>query len=188
MGAIAHFTGYEVGYVAWGIGALVGFLSAKAGGEGMPNGAICAVITIAALLAGKFVAFKMTFDVELKALLEPSYEVQKTEAEQFATLDSKDDWRAFVFANDYSESPTVEGVTEDELQGFEEMTVPLFEKLNQGMTYDDYQSFVMGESGGMMGAFKESFGAMDILFFVLGIITAFKIGAGDGEEGVGVDS
>ena len=68
-GAIAHFTGYEVGYVAWGIGALVGFLSAKAGGEGMPNGAICAVITIAALLAGKFVAFKMTFDVELKALL-----------------------------------------------------------------------------------------------------------------------
>jgi hypothetical protein len=71
-GAISCFTGYEVGYVAWGIGALVGFLSAAVGGEGFTNGLFCAVITILALMGGKVMAVKLSLSKTLELILKPA--------------------------------------------------------------------------------------------------------------------
>lgn len=55
--AIAHFTGYEVGFVAWAVGGLVG-VAAILGAQGRGStslGVMTAVIAVGAILAGKLV-------------------------------------------------------------------------------------------------------------------------------------
>ncbi len=54
--AVTHFTGYEVGFVAWGVGLLVGIgMFAGAGNNaGMATGVVAAVVAIAAVLGGKY--------------------------------------------------------------------------------------------------------------------------------------
>ncbi|MFN9373378.1 MAG: hypothetical protein ACK6D3_15960 [Planctomycetaceae bacterium] len=57
-GALTHFLNVEVGYVAWGIGAAVGFLAlAFSGGNGSPAlGASSAVIALLGVAVGKIFA------------------------------------------------------------------------------------------------------------------------------------
>jgi hypothetical protein len=45
-----------------------------------------------------------------------------------------------------------------------------------------YQDEMISEQGGIMAILKNSFGILDIVFFGLGIATAFKIGNGVGDE------
>ncbi len=52
--AIAFFAGVNSGIVAWGIGALVGFAIAATGRSGKLPGVAAVVITIVAILAGKY--------------------------------------------------------------------------------------------------------------------------------------
>ena len=51
---IIYFTEYEIGIVAWGIGALVGFGAAVCGGEGLLMGGISALLALLSISLGKF--------------------------------------------------------------------------------------------------------------------------------------
>ncbi len=57
-GVIARFMEFEIGFVAWGVGIAVGFLSAAFGGKGLHNGALCALLALFAIFAGKILAVK----------------------------------------------------------------------------------------------------------------------------------
>lgn len=60
--AIVHYTNYEVGYVAWGIGAAVGYGVRKMAGEegGAAPGVVAALIAVVALVAGKYAVAAMS--------------------------------------------------------------------------------------------------------------------------------
>ena len=51
--AIEHYTHYQVGYIAWGIGAFVGYGVRRAAGEveGVFPGVVAALIAVVSLLA-----------------------------------------------------------------------------------------------------------------------------------------
>ncbi len=55
-GLITKYTNYEVGFVAWGIGLLVGFGALLLGGGGKANGIACAIIAAVAIFAGKMLS------------------------------------------------------------------------------------------------------------------------------------
>jgi hypothetical protein len=59
-GAIAKFLNVEVGYVAWGVGLAVGFLSYAFGGRGAVNGVLCAIVALLSIYGGKVLAVKWT--------------------------------------------------------------------------------------------------------------------------------
>jgi hypothetical protein len=61
---IAYFTGYEVGWIAWGVGALagVGTMAGARESAGFMSGIVASAIALASLLAGKFVAGSMVLD------------------------------------------------------------------------------------------------------------------------------
>ena len=61
----AHF---EIGYLAWGIGLLVGIASHKLGGSGTANGILCAIIVLLSIFAGKVVAIKFGLPKKLSKL------------------------------------------------------------------------------------------------------------------------
>ncbi|MCA9003544.1 MAG: hypothetical protein KDB61_16590, partial [Planctomycetes bacterium] len=54
--AIAAYTGYEIGWVAWGVGGAVGLGAFMMEGRGAMSGIVCGVLAVVAILAGKFMA------------------------------------------------------------------------------------------------------------------------------------
>ena len=117
-GAIAYFAHVEVGYVAWGIGGLVGFCVRVAAGDMDDTfaGIIAAVGSVISILAGK--------------LLSAYFIVQ---------------W-----------------------------------VIQQGQLPGGLPPELQGQLVGI--AFMHSFGPVDIIFFLLAIATAYKLGAGHSEE------
>lgn len=81
--AIAYFAHVEVGYVALGVGALVGLAVAATGRKGVVAGVGAVLITVVALLAGKFACVEMLLHNQL--------------AELPTTVDRVDDERATVW-------------------------------------------------------------------------------------------
>ncbi len=60
--AIVHFAEYEVGFVAWAVGGLVGIGAVKFGGRGQTLAIACAIIALASIFCGKVAAYKLMLD------------------------------------------------------------------------------------------------------------------------------
>src|SRR5262245_35752783 len=90
---VAYFTGYEVGYVAWALGGLVGCAMAKAGGRDMTSAITAAVLTVAGIAGGKllgttFVA-ETTLQETCKATFTPElHQELLRDAADFADLEA----------------------------------------------------------------------------------------------------
>lgn len=125
-GAIAKFLQIEVGYVAWGVGLAVGFLSYAFGCRGIANGVLCAFIALASIYAGKVLAVKWT-----------------------ATSDS-------VMVG-MGGDENFEGLPEAEKQKVAATTEFTWDKAAQAAT--------------------EHLDIIDIIFALLGVATAFKVGS-----------
>ncbi len=77
----------EIGYIAWGVGLAVGFLSAMLGGRGIPNGVLCAIVALLAIFAGKMAAVKLVLPEALKQGIAKDETIEdKALASQFAEL------------------------------------------------------------------------------------------------------
>lgn len=185
-GGIAYLTGYEVGYIAAGVGALVGFFSMVFGGSGVTNGMLCAAIALLAIIGGKFLAFGMMIDKILEPVIEPRYYQMKLESIRFSRMKTESEWKRFMIKNGYSNARSSNGVKTQEFKDFKETTVPLLQGLNRDLGYDEFRDKikeeVITEMGGMMGLLNKSLDAKDALFFIIGIFAAFKIGSGINEE------
>lgn len=68
--AIAYFTGYEIGWVAWGVGAIVGYAVAKSAHEPSASlGPTAAAIAVASLLLAKILILEFALPPILQAEL-----------------------------------------------------------------------------------------------------------------------
>lgn len=67
-GAIVAATAFEIGYMATGVGFLVGFGSALLGGRGQLNGVICSVIALLAMFGGKIATVRFIAPRELRKI------------------------------------------------------------------------------------------------------------------------
>lgn len=66
---VAYYTGFEVGYIAWGVGALTGICVAKASKqEHYLYGLLAAALALGGIAAGKLLAVNLTIGKELRAL------------------------------------------------------------------------------------------------------------------------
>lgn len=66
-GLLVYTAHIESGWLAWGIGAAVGFAATKAGGHGSPVALGAAVLTLLAIGSGKHLAFRLFVDREASA-------------------------------------------------------------------------------------------------------------------------
>lgn len=182
-GAISHFTGYEVGYVAWAVGALVGFAAAALGGSGVVSGTACAVVTILSILGGKALAFQWAVDAQLKDEITPAlFEAIRSDAKDLAAVNDPSDYPEFMVTHGYTRVKKATDVSKEAVAEFEAETAPLLRKVvAENMTYDDYLAFVK-EDISLVEGVKASLGLLDIVFAALGIGTAFKLGLGSGQK------
>ena len=188
---IAKVTGYELGFVAWGIGLLTGMGVLMGGAEaGTKLGVTAAVIAICGILGGKVLVINWIYeeyagesyasmsDDEILNML------NENEEEMFgvAILSLMDDELKNKMQND-----TVDEQTEQELERISIQAVALAQTWtdqqkidNARAGYDRLEASgeLYDKAGAIKEGLKQSFGVMDIVFMGLAIATAYKMGAG----------
>jgi len=187
--AIVHTTNYEIGYVAWGIGLLVGGAAVKLGGSGTTMGVTAAALTVLSILGGKlggtyFAREKVIDEIRATEFTQAQFEELLVDARDFQQLTDRGDeavWK-FMGTHDYL---VEEGgpLNAEELDYFREVQVPYLETLHAAPpTYEDWRT---ARDADFSQAFRDEYplhdvvaqeaGLLDILFAGLGISTAFGL-------------
>lgn len=189
---ISWKTGYEIGYVAWGIGLLVGLASATVGGRGTAMGVWCGALALASIFCGKALANELSTGTQLREFAEEHYDRQHydalvLDAESLDTLTDDESYRQFVFDREYVDREvvtTVEEVTQEDIDWFKEYNLPELQQIHDGSLpfetwqHDAVENFVARVQGTIskIESLKESLSFFDLLWAFLGVSTAFKIG------------
>ena len=162
---------------------MVGFGSAALGGSGVTNGALCAGVAVLSILAGKALAVK--FDIgEMK---EAWYQEAMQDADQFSEIKGDEEkYPGFMVNRGFSDVADESEVTEDDLRIYKDETIPVLERA-KGQSDSEWEdnldeSVVEFMDSMVTEGVKESIGILDIIFALLGIVTAFKVGSGSVSE------
>ncbi len=171
--AIVVLTNYEVGWVAWGVGALVGFAVAMGGQVKMPVlGVMAGGLALAGLLVGKILIFvfgSQTLVDEIAA--EPGIMWPAAYAELVEEGEIGPEVREF-FESEAEEAP------EEIAADVDEATGKVLERMN---SYDDSKRRAVAEE--LAGEYTASMpmtellglGLFDLLWVFLAVGTAFQI-------------
>jgi hypothetical protein len=192
---IALFTGYELGWIAWGIGGLVGFgvLVGSAGEKSSASGVVAVVLAVLTLLGAKYVTVQMLLgdDTQITEAfvsglqddeLVVSYLADDVAA-QFADEGRPVNWPAGVDPSQATTRveypPDVWAVAQERWNGMsqterEQFRTELADMVSANVT--EAMDVIRGEltQVGFMG----SFGPLDLIFFGLAVVTAYKVAAG----------
>lgn len=183
---ITKVTGYEIGYVAWGIGLLVGGASYAMGGRGVSSGVIAGVLAFLSMAGGRAVSIDIGIMEAIKEdLTKDFYEEVKDDLVSYPGTDDVDVLKAFLVDRGYEVAP----VTEEGLQSFMSNFAPNYDRWKDQIPgFEDWQTEfaksqkdLLVDEVGRLEVLKESLGMMDLLFVLLGVVTAFKL-AGQDEE------
>ncbi len=188
---VAGLTGYEVGYVAWGVGALVGFAAAKAGGRGTTTGLACAGLALVAIFAGKLLATHFAVRSEVRNQLAriysyDTYNELMVDAQLYGDVEGEDELRRFLVDRNYSFASEPAEVSAGELDDFRANSLPQIKAFSDGPPpYEAWRQRSIADAYARVMAqvstvqvVADNLGLFDILFAVLGLTTAFKLGEG----------
>jgi hypothetical protein len=196
---IALFTGYELGWIAWAVGGLVGFgvLVGSAGEKSSASGVVAVVLAVLTLLGAKYVTVQMLLgdDAQITEAfvsglqddeLVVSYLADDVAA-QFADEGRAVNWPAGVEPSQATTRveypPEVWAVAQERWNGMsqterEQFRTELADMVSANVT--EAMDVIRGEltQVGFMG----SFGPLDLIFFGLAVVTAYKVAAGSATE------
>ena len=186
---VSFFTGYEVGYVAWGVGLLVGLATVRFGGRGMTSAGVAAGLTVAGIAGGKLLGTSFVADSELEKGCQETftgelYQELVADAAAFAQLPEDVDEREirrFMIEHYYSGADSLSQVQPEELKTFLSNDAPKLRKLHSNkLSFEDWYAQCEADS---REAFEETFSvvqanideldAIDLVFVFLGVSTAF---------------
>lgn len=187
-GAIAYFTGYEIGWIAWGVGVVVGMgVRIAADGEtGFGLGATASAVALASILAGKFMASYLIVDSIATTM--SKVEVTDEQAQSYIADKVVEEYQAAGKTMKWPEGMDVESAEEekdyppevwkDMKERWTAMS-PAEQKDFREQMRASFVSQMRGASAGIAGSgVVEGLSWMDGLFAVLALASAFRIGSG----------
>lgn len=189
---ISYATNYEIGWIAWGMGFVVGVCVRMAAGEqeGAAPGGIAAVLALGSVLLGKYLAVYM-----LMMGLAGNMEAPDVTAD-----DMKLELAQEVFEEREQAGRPVAmppGKTSDDIETLaelpQEVRVEADKRWNALPTEEQSQRIATSKENFVMvrdmilssargDAFSNSFSPFDLLWFGLAAYTAFRIGAGGNSD------
>jgi hypothetical protein len=178
--AVVKMTEYEVGWVAWGVGALVGFAMSKFTEQrSVQLGVYAAVLAVLGLAIGKVATVRMMVPsygreivMENEAILAAAFAIDMRANERFSAQLSLDLAR---FGERDSLPPPIQNRMMDEVQARMAAAEPAERERVAAMFANNIL-----EEVSLVEQFKASLGLFDLLWFGLAIATAFKFMRGDG--------
>ncbi len=192
---IALAFNYELGIVAWLIGGAGGYAAAVFGSRGQISGIICGILALLAILGGKYMAisgFQSEWQETLATLsetdsqeLKDAYQNELVLAKIYVSEVNDDtSMREFMIAYQYTESGTAESIPDEDLTYFKESTEPVLRNMASS-TPPSYEQWLQASFGDQVASYstfdlmQESFGLIDLVFLLLGVVTAFRLGSGE---------
>jgi hypothetical protein len=182
---------YEHGIVAWAVGGVVGIAAVKAGGRGATLGILCAVLSLLSILGGKLVGYHLQISEGIGTSITENctpelFAELEIDAVDYAALPAEptdEQLTEFLFSHHYSAASSLVGVTEKELLMFQEYDAPVLVAIQEeGMTIEGWRirgAEVMradvAEEGSLLDFVIADLNAIDLLFALLGISTAFGL-------------
>jgi len=99
---VAHYGQVEIGWLAVGMGALIGFGMVKAGGYGKQLIIWASLLAVLSIASGKYISYQMLTEI---AFPDELYHEQVAEAPVWAAIDSSNDKEVGQFAADHGYDP-----------------------------------------------------------------------------------
>jgi hypothetical protein len=186
---ITYSTNYEIGWIAWGIGVLVGFAVRVAAGDsdGFGPGIVAAVIAVLSICGGKYAAnallvnhamgqmatdLKVTDDDMVHSLAgsiagewsSSGKKLKWPKDNSLETAEALSDYPADVVAEARKQWGAKPAAEKQELMAAQ---TEMFQKLTNELAGEIRHQ-----------GFMASFAPMDLLFFLLAVMSAFKLGSG----------
>lgn len=188
---ISCFTGFEIGWIAWGVGGLVGLGCVWGSqGSGRTLGSIAVVITLLSIVAGKYAAVELSIRREIgsqeEVLQSVLADLEKVETvisyladEIVRERQSRGEtikWPAGVEPEQASQQADYPPVVWSEAASiWEGMSTQEREQYRDQVEENVRTNIEAFFSSISTTGFLSSFGVMDLLFFGLAVATAFKI-------------
>lgn len=198
---VAYVSEYEIGWIAWGIGALVGYCVAVGNRDRLRSstaaGVVAVVITALSIAGGKYAAVEllMPSDEELIAMFTASFEEEEyvisymadEVADEFEAEGRPVAWPEGVGrANaatqaDYPPDVWAEAILR--WSALSDTEKAEFREVREAATRENVEAN-LPQIRAMMGrgGFLASFTPMDLIFFGLGMVTAFGVASGKKSE------
>ena len=178
----------EIGYVAWAIGGLVGLGACILGGRGNSSGAVCAGIALVSIFSGKVTAVSMALEDQSYRQV---YAFLVPQAQEFVKLKSERQYAEFMIRFGHTEVQSVDGIPAAQLQNFSTFVVPLLRRIGEEQPlFDEWkqdpavQVYVHMRTAHIsaLHVVFDGLNLIDVIFIVLGLGTAFRVGRGEKKE------
>ena len=188
--AIAYYTGYEIGWIAWLVGALVGLLTGALAGDEASGltGIAAAIIALAAISLGKYAVihiyvskasvklhseYRVTDEIAMVAIADQVVEEWEKSSKPLKWPEGKNKDEA------ESEADFPKDVWSDAKARWDAMQAGQRESYKNDLEAHHHEKIDEALAAIEAEAFKRSFDLFDIIFALLAIASAFKLGSGD---------
>jgi hypothetical protein len=193
---IAYATGYEIAYIAIGVGIAVGYGAAALGGQSGLNGILAAGLAFMAILTGKYIAigFYMNhyFDEQInRELTAAAYNEMRYDSEGAALIDPANDAQLnkFMVDHKFTQATSPDQITGQERDFFRNVQYPEVIGFKDKYPSEDiWRAEIKAEakkefnrSVDKWQALQDSFEPIDLLFYFIGVGAAFSLAKG-GQE------
>jgi hypothetical protein len=182
---------YELGIVAWLVGAAVGLAGALAGSRGVLAGITCAVLVLIAIAAGKYLTYyayqeRLAFAWGEQGVWageegRARFEKIQVDAELLLELDGSDTaLRYFVFERNYSDAPDLADVTDGDVAEFHKSDETDLSWIStEDPSFDQWRLRMKSKIAKFppLHLLVDKLGVLDAIFLLLGLITAYRLGA-----------
>lgn len=188
--AIIYFTGYEIGFAAWGVGAVIGFATLVGVRRGdAVMGVMAGALAVLAIVGGQVLVVRTHLDRMIHGEAELAYASQREFARKAVSAQDENQCR-FVIAEMNSEediAPNPGSVTREELETFRVETQPAMKRFLDGTPsreecVGEIADVIRGNVE-FMDVLKESVSAWTVLWLFLGVGTAFRIASSEWSDG-----
>ena len=178
---LAHYLHIASGWVAWGTGAMAGFGARTFGRTATPLfGIIAAGFTLLAILGGSYLAMLADIDKFVAKNLDGAYEERVAFAKKATAAKDDTALRAVIAEDDGGDASKITDAELAEVKA----DLPKLRELTKGKpTKAEFQqqlSDTIRSNISLVDVAKGYFRIFTIIFIVLGLSTAFKLGSGMG--------
>jgi hypothetical protein len=179
---LIKFTGYEIGYAAWGVGVLTGLGAKMLAGRGhQVLGLTAGACAFVAILGGQYLVAKGQFDEAITTFIDQQYDKRMELARSALAAQSEADLKAVLakYSAEDGQAPDVSRITDEQLAEFRTEELPRLRSLTEGKPdRSEYAALVrrnLNSPGLMLNILKESVGLFTLLWLFLGVGSAYRI-------------
>lgn len=187
--AVAFLFHYEIGWIAWGVGVAAGYGAAKFGDRlDWTTGAAAAGIAVLSIALGKFAAVHLVVDDAIAEITRSETGVSDEFAISYVAdevvLAFQQEGRAVNWpggvepSNPSSETEYPRDVWGEAVTAWTELTPKERADFKTELTSGMQANADTIREHAVQAGFRESFGALDLLFVFLAIGSAYKLGSG----------